>query len=700
MTKNNLFLGVNVGFISVNNRMALNIKSERDGSRDVVTFYSGPAAFNFNIRLATLTQEWCRSPDEKKTLVEEIRKHSPIEIPGLEKSIDGIAFAIQKIKDDPDNVPPEEELDSSESDPHVIVQEETNTTAIKVDRVEDIKMPKIDEIAPISFEGLPKYNLVCMLKEYVASYSDPYPEYCFQNGIAMLSTLTRRRLKMGINGREEFTNVWTLSLGQSGYARKGGMWKYQTMLKEAIGDTFLPHDATPEGLIDIMADRIETTAYDKKAGVQVKKVEFDSRDYPGKIRKAVCSLWKDEAGQFYAELNKTHKQSQKEFLCTLFDCTANYEKKLSGKYFIIRDTFYGMNLATTPAAFKEHCVGRDVHTGFIARHNIVSPTYKKKRKEITENKDEDTVIENGFVEMIKAIDKLIPKECLRVRIGQKNIDILEEWAARGEEFFRNRNDDMMGSFFARFQISVLKMAVLLELGNLPYYLTDYLLHREGSGLITSETVEINIGELNKSTPVDNNKIGELLQNHPLTTNYEISSISISTSTLLYVIDLFNKMYIPYTHKLCEDLIVSKKFSNVRDVEMIIKEKGLIDRRSLLKKSKMHTDELDKALDTLFTSETAIEYQVKRKTKPATWYLYNPSNYTTFDFSIANVDKIPREDYTIVLTKKKRKPSAVIEAYYICHHKPKQKIPCAHPAKCSTCNHYSSNKQESIMPNPG
>ena len=131
MTKNNLFLGVNVGFISVNNRMALNIKSERDGSRDVVTFYSGPAAFNFNIRLATLTQEWCRSPDEKKTLVEEIRKHSPIEIPGLEKSIDGIAFAIQKIKDDPDNVPPEEELDSSESDPHVIVQEETNTTAIK-----------------------------------------------------------------------------------------------------------------------------------------------------------------------------------------------------------------------------------------------------------------------------------------------------------------------------------------------------------------------------------------------------------------------------------------------------------------------------------------------------------------------------------------------------------------------------------------
>jgi hypothetical protein len=158
----------------------------------------------------------------------------------------------------------------------------------------------------------------------------------------------------------------------------------------------------------------------------------------------------------------------------LFDCTPLYEKKLSGKYFTVRDTFYGMNLATTPAAFKEHCIGRDVHTGFIARHNIVSPNYKKKRKGITENKDEDMVIENGFVEMIKAIDKLIPNECLRVRIGQKNIDILEEWAARGEEFFRDRNDDMMGSFFARFQISVLKMAILLELGNLPYYLTDYL----------------------------------------------------------------------------------------------------------------------------------------------------------------------------------------------------------------------------------
>jgi hypothetical protein len=200
---------------------------------------------------------------------------------------------------------------SSEPDPHVIVKEETetNTTAIKVDRVEDIILPKIDEIAPISFRGLQEYNLVYMLKNYVATYSDAYPEYCFQNGIAMLSTITRRRLKIGINGRYEFTNVWTLNLGQSGYARKGILWFYQTMLREAVGDTFLPHDTTPEGLIDIMADKIETTGYDKEAGGHVKKIEFDSSEHPEKIRKAVCSLWKDEAGQFYADLNKPHKQA-------------------------------------------------------------------------------------------------------------------------------------------------------------------------------------------------------------------------------------------------------------------------------------------------------------------------------------------------------------------------------------------------------
>lgn len=165
MTKNNLFIGVNVGFISVNNKLALNIKSERDGSGDIVSLYSGPAAFNFDIRLATLTPEWSRSQDEKKKLAEEINKHSPIEIPGLKKSIDTIAIAIQKIKDDPDNLPPKEELDSSEPDPQVIVQEETNTHAIKVDRVEDIILPKIDDIAPISFRGLQEYNLVYMLKE-------------------------------------------------------------------------------------------------------------------------------------------------------------------------------------------------------------------------------------------------------------------------------------------------------------------------------------------------------------------------------------------------------------------------------------------------------------------------------------------------------------------------------------------------------
>jgi hypothetical protein len=161
-----------------------------------------------------------------------------------------------------------------EPEAHVIVKEEIieKQHAIKVDRIDDIKMPKIDEIAPISFRGLQEYNLVYMLKDYVATYSDAYPEYCFQNGIAMLSTLTRRRIRIGINGRDEFTNVWTLNLGQSGYARKGIMWFYQKMLREAIGDTFLPHDTTPEGLIDIIADKIEATAYDKDAGEHVKKV--------------------------------------------------------------------------------------------------------------------------------------------------------------------------------------------------------------------------------------------------------------------------------------------------------------------------------------------------------------------------------------------------------------------------------------------
>jgi hypothetical protein len=226
-----------------------------------------------------------------------------------------------------------------------------------------------------------------------------------------------------------------------------------------------------------------------------------------------------------------------------------------------------------------------------------------------------------------------------------------------------------------------------------------LLPMKDAYAINSETVEINIGELKKKTPADKYTMGTLLHNHALINDYELSNISISTSTLLYVIDLFNTMYIPYTHKLCEDLIVSKKFSNVRDVEMIILEKSLIDRRSLLKKSKLHTDELDKALDTLFTSETAIEYQVKGETKPTTWYLYNPSNYTTFDFSIADADKIPREDYTIVLTKKKAKPSATIEAYFICQYKPKKKIQCADPSKCSTCDHYPHNKTKNNRASP-
>jgi len=192
---------------------------------------------------------------------------------------------------------------------------ENKTPAIEVDTVEDIPIPIEDKIPPISFDGLWEYSYHNFFKDYVASMSDGYPEYAFQNGTATLSTLSRRRLYIRLNGRTEYMNLITLSLGQSGYARKGSAFSAaQRFLRTAVGDTFLSPDLTPEGMISEIADTI-TTIKKTKSGLEEVKEEKQH----GRIRKAVCAWWKDEAGQLYAQLTKPYMQSFKEQICNFYD---------------------------------------------------------------------------------------------------------------------------------------------------------------------------------------------------------------------------------------------------------------------------------------------------------------------------------------------------------------------------------------------
>lgn len=520
----------------------------------------------------------------------------------------------------------------------------------EVDTIEDIPLPAEDLIPPISFEGLPDYNFVKMFVDYIATVSDTYPEYTFLNGVSMLSTIARRRLFFKLNGRFEYTNLINLCLGQSGYARKGGaMMPAYSIMKSALGDTFLSKDLSPEGLISEMADTVSTLKRTKNGNEPV--IEFQNNP----IRKAVCALWKDEAGQFYAQLNKPHMQSMKELLCHFYDCPTDYDKSLSTKKTHIGEIYFSMNLATTPTSFIENVTTKDVHTGFLARHNIVNPSYQKKRKCITEDSEDDLITEKAFEILVKLVDKLLPDMPLRARIDKEELQMLDTWCKEREEYFAKERNETMGSFFARFQMNVIKIATLLDLGNLPAYL--YLYNNGVDNSYSENTIIIRPTEIIRKkgfilTSLSNHVICIVsLLNNSNISDYNISSMCISKSSLMYVMKLYDSVFLPYSYQICVNGRVALFTNYLSNIYKILQEKKKIDRATLMRLSNVSKRiDFDEAMETLKEAGAVLEYKVKGKTKPISAYVFVPSPYTKLNFKpIQTKDDI--DNGFIELTKK-------------------------------------------------
>ena len=301
-----------------------------------------------------------------------------------------------------------------------------------------------------------------------------------------------------------------------------------------------------------------------------------------------------------------------------------------------------MNLATTPTSFIQNVTTRDVHTGFLARHNIVNPTYQKQRKPITEDTDDDLMVEVAFQLLVKLIDKLLPDKPLRVRIGKEELKILDDWCKEREEYFAKERNETMGSFFARFQINVLKTAALIDLGNIPASL--YLYNIDVDNSYSKNEIIIRPTEiiskkgflLTQKGNYLNNIVSHL--NDSNISDYIISSLSISKNSLIYAMKLYDSVFIPYAYQICIDSKVELFTNYLSNIYKIIQEKKKIERSNLMRLSNVSKRaDFDEAIETLKEAGALLEYRVRGKTKPITVYVYMPSPYTKLKFNEANHD---------------------------------------------------------------
>lgn len=473
-------------------------------------------------------------------------------------------------------------------------------------------------VQQIDFDGLPKFNVIWLFANYIMNVKDSYPEFAWQNGIAILSALVRRRMYIKMNGEFTYLNIWTLSLGQSGYARKSGsMGIGRRNLTNAISGILLPEDTSPEGLIEAMATTIKVPNKQKDGTKTMESIEMEQE---GEIPFSQRSLWKDEAGQLYAGMQKAHMQGIGELFCKLHGCPNEYYKKLTSKSIVIENAYFSMNLATTPASFMRHMTDDNINTGFGTRHLIVAPSYIKSRKPLKEDSDRDSDLEVIITKSIKVIDSVIPEGGLRIRFQDGVLEAIDEWAAEREEFFAKTKDEKMSSFFAKYQTDTIRIAALIELGNIPYYLAvnDW----KGG--------EFHINDTYKD---DGNDYLELINSLPEEINYQLSKLNISLASAQYALKLMDSMYLPYIANLNFNDEKNGRHNDVQKFYTLLEKEKKMNRSILLKKLGVSSDKLETIqLDGLVAGHIEV-CTVKTKTKPQTWYVYKPTDETKFGFQV-------------------------------------------------------------------
>jgi Protein of unknown function (DUF3987) len=346
-----------------------------------------------------------------------------------------------------------------------------------------------NDIAPIDVRslGIPECNFIIQFYNFVSSITDTYPEYIIQSALSALATVVQRRIFVSMNGRRFYPNLWQGNGGASGYARKSAaISEAKKVVKNSCGDLYLSSDLNPASMIDSLATEIKNKKRDKEGNISWEPELLMTCDEGHNIIRSRRTYIKDEFGQLLRELQKpTHSQFKETFL--LLHSCETYTKELVGKYVIIEDPYLAMYWSTTADTIKKLLTKSDIASGWLARTLYVEPSYEKIRMDATDSDDEDADILYWRKELEGMLAKINltlkntvmfdrftsdgenkPEEKpLRVQFYAGTLQMLNDWVGEREAYYAKIHDELLGAYVARFQENVVRIAMLIELGNLP-----------------------------------------------------------------------------------------------------------------------------------------------------------------------------------------------------------------------------------------
>lgn len=497
---------------------------------------------------------------------------------------------------------------------------------IELNTENEIPMPSPYVIPKMSFSGLPEYSLVSRFLNEVDLISDTYIEYGFQYGMALMATSTKCRVKFSILEGISGVNLFLGNIGRAGYSRKSKAHDMATeIIDSALGEVYLGTDFTKEGLSTLTADIIETVTKG------VLNVESQEMKYP--VRKAVCSFFRNEAGSWFTTLKQTFNDGLKNQINNLFDSAKSQLVKDMSKAKYITNSPYWFNgvFNTTPEGYIGNLNVDDIESGFVPRQQTVWPDYKKDRKPITSNVS-DSLYKAPLSNELRLIDRMIPQNLI-VTINKDVLAWWDTWCGEREDFFADSRNNAMGSWMARNQMTILKMAILIELSCVPAYINAY----ESAGGVLNASNSIVIDDKIKETAL--NASMKLISKEDKTVkrfnygdlylrnNITITHLEITPKTLKACCDIFDKMYIPYMTKIMNEIGSSNNDTCIKYMFKSFNKNPVQSHSTLMKNLHMKSKDFKESIDTLKELGVIKQYYVRGVTQPKAVYVYCEEAYS-------------------------------------------------------------------------
>jgi len=400
-----------------------------------------------------------------------------------------------------------EELKSTDK----ITQEELNQ--IRKDRYS----PKIPNLHGL-LDDDHYINVYC---DWVSSLSDTYYEYQVGTAFWLLSAVSDGKVQLKTKQEVIKPNLWMFILGRSTTSRKTTAITKAKEIYTAATDTVLYNDDySIEGYLKLLE------------------------------KHPVSHFVRDEAAGLLAKNYKKYNDGIFDTECNIYDGQET-RKTLSKEEVIIKGPYVTHLYGTTLDSFSQIMQVSTVLGGYGFRFLYFAPDYVKPRKNIDLESNEDIVKWAEVLTRTKTLKKFFDEtDIINFTADPEAMDKYNDAVNQLEDIIDSLGNRMLNSALGRYQIYILKLAMLIELG--------------------------------KSKP-----------------SFTIHKDSMDLAIAL-IVDYFLPSYEDVVGRLQEDV----KYNQIEKVISTLRRLGnTAPRYKLLKNSKMKQKEFDEVLSTLIASNT-------------------------------------------------------------------------------------------------